>query len=222
MHPTVNALALVAALSIAAQNPAPTTLKCEGSESVLLRAAPKGTARVAKGRLAVAWAKGTKVLKDSGTAEGYMDGVSYEYCAFDPVGHLHLIHKHDGAQFSGILLDHTTGKVIPGGLEVQFAPDRSRYFATAQPDGLDGEEWFVYSAAGAKLWKGVSGITAKHPKLKYDYFIATLSAPRWSPSGELEAQLTCTQGTRSPTTVKLLKVGGGYAWQPSVTCPPGS
>jgi hypothetical protein len=202
-----------------AQSPA-STLDCNTDESVVLRSAPLGAARVSKQRLTVRWAGGTRVFQDSGLVEGYMDGVSYQYCGYSPDAKFHLIHKHDEAVLTGVLLDHTTGKVLPAGQRVVFAPGGSGYFATVQPDGLDGEEWYVYSIRGAQIWKGLSGITAKHPKLKYDYFIASLEEPRWSASGELQATLKCADGNHAATVVTLKRKGAGYAWQPAVACRP--
>jgi hypothetical protein len=195
-------------------------LDCNADEAVALRRAPLGAARVSKQRLTVRWRGGTRVFRDSGVVDGYLDGVSYQYCGYDPASGFHLIHKHANAIFGGVLLNHTNGRLLPAGQHVLFAPDTVRYFATVQPDGLDGEEWYVYSIRGVQVWKGLSGITAKHPSLKYDYFIATLEAPHWSARGELQATLTCTSGAHSVTTVTLRGKRGIYAWEPLVACPP--
>lgn len=71
-----------------------------------------------------------------------------------------------------------------------------------------------------EIWKGLSGISAKHPTLGYEYFIATLDSPRWSAENELEATLKCASGDTTAHTVMLRPVKGGYNWTPAVNCPP--
>lgn len=100
-----------------------------------------------------------------------------------------------------------------------FSRNAQRYFASVQPNGLDGNEWHVYSRDGVELWKGLSGISAKDPKLGYEYFIATLDAPRWSAEAELQATLKCASGDSSAITVTLRPVNGRYSWTPAVHCP---
>jgi hypothetical protein len=146
-----------------------------------------------------------------------MDGIRYEYCGF-ALG-FHLIRKADDGLFTGVLLDSTSGKVLPAGQTVIFAPGSARYFATQQPDGLDGEEWLLYSRAGSRLWKGVAGILAKSLQGNWDYFIATLERPHWSAAGELEATLRCAADTTQTTAVTLRAEAKRYAWVPTVRCP---
>jgi hypothetical protein len=213
------AVVALCAASSAAQTP-PTRLNCADGEAVALRRAPPGVARVSRSRLTVKWFNGTRTFRDSGLVDGSMDGISYYYCGYSARAGFHLIHKHDDAIFTGVLLNQTTGKLLPAGQAVIFAPDMQRYFATVQPDGLDGEEWYLYSVSGTTIWKGLSGITAKHPSLKYDYFIATLDAPQWAASGELQATLKCTSGKHATTSVTLRRQRGEYVWTPAVSCPP--
>jgi len=134
-----------------------------------------------------------------------MDRVAYQYCGFG-LG-FHLIRKSDEGLFTGVLLDTKTGRVLPAGKTVIFAPDTSRYFAVQQPDGLDGEEWLLYSRGGTRLWKGLSGVEAKSPMGNWTYFIATLQQPHWSTTGELEAILRCADDTTKTAVVRLQRFG---------------
>lgn len=125
--------------------------------------------------------------------------------------------------FTGVLLDNLTGKIVPAGQYVSFSNDKKKYFASVQPDGLDGEEWYVYTGNGVLIWKGLSGISKRHPKDKYEYFVADLDNPRWNSAEELEADLLCSADRDKPmtdkTTVALRLVGKRWAWLPEVTCP---
>ena len=204
------------------------TMTCEplvgqGQEKEVpyLKLAPHGASRPAKHRLAVRWAKGVREFADKAPyMEDEEDGSRFLYCGFDPELSLHLIYKIDEASSRGVLLDDATGRVLPAGETVIFSGDFQRYFASVQPEGLDGNEWHVYSRDGTEIWKGLSGISAKHPTLGYDYFIATLESPRWSAANELEATLKCASGDTTAHTVMLRPVKGGYNWSPAVHCPP--
>ena len=190
--------------------------QCGPDEAAALRAAHGSVRRASKHRLVVAWAHGTRVFADSGYHEGYMDGVHYTYCA--PVLGYQLIAKADDGLFAGVLLDTLTGRTIPAGTRVEFAPDTSRYFAVQQPDGLDGEEWLLYSRAGVRLWKGLSGIEAKSSQGDWTYFIAVLDQPHWDEHGFLSARLRCSADTTHSVTATLERSGGQFAWQPAPTC----
>ena len=194
-------------------------MDCSRKEAIALREAPLGASRVSKHRLTVKWSAGVATFRDSGLVDGYLGGIGYEYCGYSSSAGLHLINKSDGDVFTGVLLSQATGKIMAAGKSVMFAPDMS-YFATAQPDGLDGEEWFVYSPTGVRRWKGLSGISAKHPTLKYNYFIATLEEPHWSANGELQATLKCSGGSQSPTVVTLRQQNKAWTWLPTVACKP--
>lgn len=92
--------------------------------------------------------------------EGELAGARYLYCGFDADLRMHLIYHIDEEYSEGLLLDDRTGRTLPAGELVAFAPDKTKYFISRQPDGFDGKEWRVYSRGGKLLWKGVSGIEA--------------------------------------------------------------
>lgn len=217
MHPFPLAL-LIAAAEASIQADGGRTLACGESEVTALRAAPPGVRRVSKERLTIRWARGTRVFRDTGVVAGEIGGTAYQYCG--PVLGYHLIRKADEGMFTGVLLDTATGKLLPAGQVVMFAPDSARYFATQQPDGLDGEEWLVYSGTGTRIWKGLSGISAKASGGSYDYFVATLEAPHWTSQGELSATLRCASDTTRTSAVTLRRTAARYSWVPAVHCAP--
>jgi hypothetical protein len=165
----------------------------------------------------VPWSKGVRAFADSGTVEGEMSGVAYQYCGF--AHGYHLIRKNEEALFTGVLLDTLTGSVLPAGHTVIFAPDTTRYFAAQQPDGLDGEEWLLYTRGGARIWKGLSGLEARSATGNWTYFIATFEQPRWSTAGDLQATLRCANDTTKTAVVTLRSTRGRYRWMPGIVCP---
>jgi len=169
--------------------------------------------------LKVNWAGGSTVFADSGTQEGYLGGVAHRYCGFSRILAAHLIHRVDEDLFTGVLLDHATGKIMPAGEQVSLAPDGTVYFASAHANGLDGELWYLYARDGSLIWSGLSGISEQHPEYEYEYFIATLSQPRWSSAGELQATLTCaTRPAGLSATVTLTRDNDEWTWLPVIRC----
>jgi hypothetical protein len=211
---------LTAALAAFSSQSASNALSCGRSEAAALHDAPKGVERVSKSRLLVPWSKGLRPFADSGTVEGEMSGVAYQYCGFT-YGY-HLVKKNEEELFTGVLVDTLTGRVLPAGHTVIFAPDTTRYFAAQQPGGLDGEEWLLYTRGGARIWKGLSGVEAKSPTGSWTYFIATLEQPRWSTAGDLQATLRCADDTTKSAVVTLRFSRGRYRWMPAVACPSAS
>jgi hypothetical protein len=210
--------AILVAGVAACAHPFAKPLNCGVAEALALKMAPLGAARVSTHELRVRWRGGTRVFRDSGGVPGDMGGIDYRYCGYDPASGFHLIFKHDDAIFGGVLLNHASGRELPGGQQVLFAPDTTRYFATVQPDGLDGEEWDIYSTRRGQLWQGVSSIRAQDSSRTFEYAIAELSHPHWSVTGELQATLTCT-GKPHSEIVTLHRQPSGFAWLPTVPCP---
>ena len=215
LHLLLTALVTASATSLPGQNPS-STLSCDRPEAAVLRTAPSGVRRVSKHRLIIRWTGGVRAFADTGDDNGELGGVRYEYCGV--VLGYHLIRKVDDGLSTGVLLDTATGRLLPAGQMVSFSPDTTRYFATQQPDGMDGEEWLLYSRRGVQLWKGESGISAKSASLGYEYFIATLEAPHWSPRGQVEASLRCVNDTTRTTMVSLVASGARYRWTPIEHC----
>src|SRR4051812_41847557 len=110
-----------AAGALFAAQPGVTAVNCSRKEAVALREAPLGASRVAKRRLTVKWSTGVATFQDSGVTDGELGGIGYMYCGYASAPRLHLISKHDGDLFTGVLLDHVTGKLLPAGTSVAFA-----------------------------------------------------------------------------------------------------
>jgi len=171
----------------------------------------------------VNWEGGVREFRDTGTQDGYLGGTAYRYCGFSEVVGLHLVGVMEEDVFTGALLDHGTGRVMTAGKAVMFTPDGSKYFARVQPNGLDGERWYLYERDGSMFWEGLSGVSEQHPSLGYDYFVATLDRPRWNDAGDFQASLSCTIGRAGPvTTVTLTRDGSGWTWLPVIRCPRGN
>ena len=189
----------------------------------ILGQAPFGAKRITKHHLRVNWAGGSKDFIDKPPYDKSLDGIWYSHCGYSQTLGMHLVHKSMYSLFTGVLLDNATGKIMPAGEYVSFSNDKGKYFAPVQPDGLDGEEWYVYAKSGSLIWKGLSGISERHPKYKYEYFVAELDNPRWNSAGELEANHVCSADrdipTKERTTVTLKLVGKKWAWLPRMHCP---
>ena len=218
-------IAVVVALS-AAETQAQRTLGCEApfgqgerKEQAFLQRAPHGASRLSKHQLTVGWAGGTARFVDKAPyMEGEQAGSRYLYCGFSPELAMHLIYYAHDELSEGLLLDDRNGKRLPAGDFVAFSPRNDAYFIARQPDGLDGQEWRLYSRDGKVLWKGLSGIEARK---EWTYFVATLKAPRWNDRGELQATLTCTVGNQPhlSATVTLVHQQSAWRWLPVVDCP---
>jgi len=190
--------------------------------AAMFRENPFGARRISKHHLVVGWERGRQNFIDEPPYDQILDGVSYLYCGYNPTMQMSLIHKREDDIFTGVLLDHITGTVMPAGQYVSFSKDKKKYFATVQPDGLDGEEWYVYTKDGKLEWKGLSGISQKHPKFNYYFFVVELSSPRWNADGLLEAIGKCTAGKdrqENETTVRLKRIGPRWEWLPKISCP---
>jgi hypothetical protein len=187
-------------------------------DRAILSLAPLGAKRISKHHLRVNWTGGSKDFIDKPPYDEPLDGTWYSYCGFNPILNFHLIHKTITDVFAGVLLDNTTGKLIPAGEYVFFSSDKKKYFASVQPNGLDGEEWHLYSRDGVPIWKGLSGILGNNGR--YRYFVAELDDPRWSADGEFQATLTCTADkNKRKTTVTLTFVKTNWEWLPRIECP---
>jgi len=217
----VRALAAALVFGAAAYTPGPSKpLNCDTREAVALKTAPVGTTRVSTNELRVRWRGGTRVFRDSGIVAGDMGGIDYHYCGYDPVNGFHLIFKHEDDLFAGVLLEHATGRLLPAGQLIVFAPDHDRYLATEQRDGHAVEDWRIYSIRHGELWAGPGGMSVRDSSGGYDLYNAELTKPRWSAQGELEATLTCI-GNKHAESVTLRRQGNGFAWRPTIACKAG-
>ncbi|WP_407469677.1 hypothetical protein ABFU43_03940 [Xanthomonas campestris pv. raphani] len=170
--------------------------------------------RVSAHRLQVTTPAGAQVFADTAPFDEPLEGEDYRFCDRRD-GYLLLQHR-DGGTFAGTLIDTRTGTQTPGGLRVVIAPDRNRYLATAQPDGMDGEEWQVLSIGGKQLASTTNALLsddAAEPGI-----IATLDAPQWSTAQQLQATATCLSDETQQWQVRLVEQAGRWHWQPRRDC----
>lgn len=159
---------------------------------------------------------GGKTLKfiDQPPYDEPLDGTRYAFCDRQD-GFILLTHV-DGSLFTGKLINEATGNVTQGGERVTFSPDRRAYFASEQPDGLDGSVWSIHAVNGRESWSGFSFIP--HPT-KRGYMAASLTDERWEPGGQFSAQAECFYGNGIKWRVKLVNDGGQWGWRPARKCP---
>lgn len=207
--------------AVASAQDAPLVLRCEhpnGRDTQQIKQAPSGQVqRIAPHKLQLRWAGGVKTWQDKPPYDDPLDdGEVFLYCGTHQPSGLHLIASSGGGLFSGVLFDAQTGKTLPAGLQVTLSPDTSRYFASEQPSGLDGEQWHVYSRSGQKLWSGYSFLSNAQGQM-----IATLEAPRWVSNKVLTAQLSCISPAAQSKTqqIFLQEQGKSWTWQPKIQCP---
>ncbi|MGA2673607.1 MAG: hypothetical protein ABSE99_10310 [Terracidiphilus sp.] len=150
------------------------------NEIAILRKAPHGAKRIGKHTLEVNWTQGVRRFVDNECTGNEIGGSCWEYCGYNASFHLHQINHEKDDLFTGVLLDDTSGKLLPGGGSVIFSPDGKRYLASSQWDGKELSDWKLYSREGILLWAGDSGITGKN-----DGILAEFENPSWSSSGDL-------------------------------------
>lgn len=178
-------------------------LDCGSSESNLNKS-PHGARRMDEHTLEVKFSGGSKTFKDEGPFDYDLDGVEYNYCDYNAAVKFHLIRKRDQDLFTGILLNESNGKILDAGQLVIFSPDHKKYFASRQPNGMDGSQWFIFTVAGQLEWRG-------------DSMADTLIEPNWSPAGKFQAKYRCGDEDYKP--VVLTKAGKEWSWVPEPKCP---
>lgn len=178
-------------------------LDCDTSETKMSKA-PSGARRLDEHTLEVKFANGSKSFKDEPPFDYELDGVKYNYCDYNAAVKFHLIKKRDQDLFTGVLMSESNGKILDAGQLVIFSPDRKKYFASRQPDGMDGTQWFIFTLAGKLEWQG-------------DSMADTLVEPTWNAEGEFQAKYRC--GDEDYKTVILTKSGKEWSWVPETKCP---
>ena len=209
-------LLLLAASALAG---AQTALSCKDPREAareaaeIRRLAPESVQRTAPHVLRVTTAAKAVVLKDQPPHNEPFSGKHYYFCSRG-AGYLHFRLEEEGL-FTGVLVNEQSGAVLPAGQEVVFSPDLRAYFATEQPDGLDGEVWEIHAADGRLSWSGYSFMPRQgRPETIY----ATLDQPAWTARGEFTARATCIDGSQHSWPVKLLKIAGAWQWRPYASC----
>ena len=208
------AFALLATSSVFAQQP-PLSLQCADpreprDEAALIRKLADGKV-VRKSRHVLQVQAGGRTISftDKPPHDEPFSGTHRWFC--DRRDGFILLRTDDDSRSTGTLVNEATGDVTPGGEEVVFSADRRAYFATVQPDGLDGEEWKIYSVKGDLSWAGFSYIPESHD---HDMMLATLENPQWQPKGEFTAQATCITARDHIWPVTLKKISNTWDWYP--------
>jgi len=118
--------------------------------------------------------------------------------------------KNDGDDFTGILLDDKTGRLLIGGEKVLFSPNHQRYLAFDQPDGQDGETIKLCTHEGTLLWKGYNGILAADGTT----VAAEIKNVHWNQTNQLVAEAHAFEGKTSLVMLTQDK-SGQWQWLPA-------
>lgn len=187
------------------------------AETTALKQAPVKPRRIGEHVLEVRWNKGVQRFVDEPPHdEGGMAGVHWRYCGYSQGAKAHLIEKTDAGLFTGTVLLHDTGRLLPGGHTVIFSPDRKKFLTVEQESGMDGETWAVYTTSGTQLWKGYAGTISKANNV--EIVAGTFDSPSWDAGGVLTANRICA-ATQIRSQTKLLRERGVWTWSGDSRCP---
>ncbi|MDM5175754.1 hypothetical protein PO883_00820 [Massilia sp. DJPM01] len=195
-------------------------LECSDSgdaakEAARIRAAAAGVVtRTSQRALRVQAGGKTLAFADEPPYDDPYGGMRYAFCARKE-GFI-LVLAGDFYLGTGKLINEATGALTPAGESVMLSPDRRAYFASAQPNGLDGSSWAIYALDGRQSWEGYNFLP--HP-VKPGHMAATLADQRWEANGEFSTLASCFYGKSAPWRVKLVKSDGAWDWRPRRTCP---
>ena len=184
-----------------------TQLDCSGKESDRLKKAPSGTTRVSPHELRIPLLQGFKTFSDEPPFDQEFDGKEWWYCGYEPTSRVYLVGLRDQDVFTGMLLRQETGQLLEAGQSVVISPDASKYFASRQPNGMDGEEWRIYKMDGSLVWKGDSDTDRRYK-------------PSWNAKGQLQARYRCgSEPDDKAKTVTLTDRGSGrWDWLAEKPC----
>ena len=184
-------------------------LDCSGKEPERIAKAPAGTRRASPHELQVPLLHGFKSFSDEPPFDQDLDGKEWWYCGYDPASKLYLIGLRDNDLFTGVLLRQETGEVVQAGQTVMISPNGIRYFASRQPSGMDGEEWFIFKTDGSVVWKGDSDTDRR-------------SKPAWNGKGQLQARYRCGSEDKNDVQSKIVTLtdrgSGRWDWLPQKPC----
>ncbi|MHA6204925.1 hypothetical protein ACXU4B_10910 [Dyella soli] len=189
-----------------------------------MREAPRRVVRInGQHTLVVNYRGGAKRFVDAPPYHEELSGLHWYYCGFVPGLKAHLIGMSKDALFSGKLLFDESGRLMDAGHSVYPSPHGTQFLAIEQEDGMDGELWAVYNAAGKKLWSGYAG-TLRMEKLNagpgskpYEAVESTYESPHWTAQDQLQATQVCGSGLNKGT-INLEAKGGRWQWGRSLQC----
>lgn len=222
MPSPLNRLALYSLLGLAASFAHAEALKLEcadprgkGVEAKLIKSLAAGVVeRRGKHELRIKTAKGLRKLVDKPPHDEPVSGLHYHFC--DRKEGFVLLWVENEATFTGQLVNEATGQVTPAGETVLFSPDKRAYWASEQPDGLDGQVWKIHAANGVLSWSGYNFLTEKGNSGK---MYAHLANPAWAANGQFIAQAQCLNKLERTWKVRLARISGEWDWRPKKACP---
>ncbi|HMZ57328.1 MAG TPA: hypothetical protein PL048_01045 [Leptospiraceae bacterium] len=219
---TVCSVMICVAVNISAK-PKNIKIECGNSDSdaPALKKAPGNVKRLLKGNvltvtLEIEGRSLNFVYKNSEDNKGELDGLKWQYCGYRKDMKLHLIKKEEDGYFSGKLLDENIGEDLEAGYRIIISEDGDTIFAARQPNGMDGEEWFLLDRYGKVLWKGESVFTDKQKSIT-----AELESPDFDKDGNLTAVQKCTAEKAKKKTAKIIlkKKDKKFQWESRISCP---
>lgn len=184
---------------------------------LIRKLAPDVAARTSPHVLQIRTETKTLTFADKPPYDEPLAGLRYYFCdRKDGFVLVKVENDLDDNVFTGVLIHKETGKTTRAGLDVIFSSDKRAYFATEQPDGMDGSVWRIYSVDGKLSWSGYSFI----PEANNDGVLyAFLGNQKWTATGEFTAEAFCLHDTNVRWAVKLTKINGKWDWHPKKKCP---
>lgn len=176
------------------------------AETARMRQSPHGASRVGKHTLLVHWAGGVHTFKDKPPYDEPLDGVQWTYCGYSPKLNMHLIKKNDEVVFLGVLVDESSGAILPGGDEVVFSPDMKSYIAYEMQDGAALPMIKLYNRSGNLLWSGYHGLMSQQEGIA----LAEFDEVHWDSSGKLIAEY---RETGKGKVIMALTKGSDARWR---------
>ena len=174
------------------------------AESKLIQQHSAQARRPSEHVLEVKYANGTKRFIDKPPHES-LGGTHWFYCGYNAAQNLHLIGQTVDSLFSGVILRHSDGKTFKAGHTILMSPQRTKFLAIEQQNGLDGEDWAVYKLHGKKMWRGYAGILSKPKKNEYATVMAEFVNPAWRDENVLEADLSCADTVKGKLSLHVGK-----------------
>lgn len=210
--------ALVLASETSSAKDASLSLTCNSNnkELVAMRQAHGAVRRVNKHVLDLAFKSGTRRFIDK-PPHGPLSGLHWRYCGFNEKKRVHLIGMNKERQFSGQLMFESNGKPMKAGHTVLFSRNGDKFLAIEQEDGMDGELWTVYGVDGKMKWTGYAGTIIEIDGI--ESVASTFTHPTWDQAGELAAQFTCADGSKTGAAA-LRPVANTWNWQGPEACTP--
>lgn len=159
------------------------------AEFYRMRHSPHGAARTIRHVLWVGWAGNRRAFADNPPHDEIPETAAWTYCGYSAAVNFHLIEKKVPGLLTGVLMDDSSGSLLPGGHVVMFSPDRQSYAAFDQEDGQDLEAIKLYNRSGTLLWKGYCGLFSEDGRSVE----ASFDNVRWDDSGRLIAEYKAPQ-----------------------------